>query len=469
MWHSVAVPCLIHGIVLMQGLSDSRSNDHPEMYMNISEIIQYRGYPSEEHDDVTADGYILSINRILHEKVNADNTVSQKFCLCGIFGVSLSLSGPKPVVFLQHGLLADGTSWIINLATNSLGFILADAGNDVWIGNSRGNAWSRRHTNLSVHQEEFWAFSYDEMAKYDHPAVIDFIVQKTGQEKLYYVGHSEGTTTAFTAFSTMPQLAQIIKMYFALAPIATLKYAQSLLTKLALLPDAVIKNSYDRIFFADLFAAEFCSQGILSEFCGNLMFELCGFNEKNLNMSRIYVYITHAPAGTSVQNVIHWKQAIKSGKLKAYDWGIPSNKVHYDQPVVFLQHCLLTDGTSWIINLATNSLGFILADAGYDVSIVEECHLQDETLSVSQEKHWAFRAINSATIKASDSRLVQQVNAGFSEIIRYRGYLSEEYEIMTDDGYYLSINRIPFGIGNCKNSGLQPVLLQHGLVLEGTT
>ncbi|CAM4594021.1 unnamed protein product [Caretta caretta] len=80
-----------------------------------------------------------------------------------------------------------------------------------------------------------------------------------------------------------------------------------------------------------------------------------------------------------------------------------------------------------------------------------------------------FRSINSATIKASDSRLVQQVNSGFSEIIRYRGYLSEEYEIMTDDGYYLSINRIPFGIGNCKNSGLQPVLLQHGLVLEGTT
>ncbi|CAM5129117.1 unnamed protein product, partial [Eretmochelys imbricata] len=60
------------------------------------------------------------------------------------------------------------------------------------------------------------------------------------------------------------------------------------------------------------------------------------------------------------------------------------------KPVVFLQHCLLTDGTSWIINLATNSLGFILADAGYDVSIVEECHLEDETLSVSQEKHWAF-------------------------------------------------------------------------------
>lgn len=36
--------------------------------------------------------------------------------------------------------------------------------------------------------------SFDEMAKYDLPGIIDFIVNKTGQEKLYFVGHSLGTT-----------------------------------------------------------------------------------------------------------------------------------------------------------------------------------------------------------------------------------------------------------------------------------
>ncbi|XP_042712777.1 lysosomal acid lipase/cholesteryl ester hydrolase isoform X3 [Chrysemys picta bellii] len=269
MWLAVVVTCLIHGTV-SQGLVGDNTPFNPETFMNISEIITYWGYPSEEYDVVTVDGYILSVNRIPHGKVHADNT------------------GPKPVVFLQHGLLTDGSTWLTNVAKNSLGFILADAGYDVWIGNSRGNTWSRRHETLSVHQAKFWAFSFDEMAKYDLPAVIDFIVQKTGQQQLYYVGHSQGTTIAFIAFSTMPQLAQRIKMYFALAPVATVKYAKSPLTKLALLSNSMIK-------------------------------------------SRVHVYTAHAPAGTSVQNMIHWKQAIETGELKAYDWGIQFNRLHYNQ------------------------------------------------------------------------------------------------------------------------------------------
>uniref|UniRef100_A0A8B9H8X7 Lipase n=1 Tax=Astyanax mexicanus TaxID=7994 RepID=A0A8B9H8X7_ASTMX len=290
-----------------------------ELFIFTSEIIRYWGYPAEEYEVVTEDGYILSINRIPYGVKNKDS------------------QAPRPVVFLQHGLLAAGSNWVTNLPNTSLGFVLADAGFDVWLGNSRGNTWSRKHVSLSPDQNEYWEFSHDEMANKDLPAVINFITKTTAEEKIFYVGHSQGTTIAFMAFSTMPLLASKIKMFFALAPVATVAFTSSPMGKLSVLPEALIWDLFGRKDFfpqnelIKFFATEFCTKKPISVLCGNIFFLLCGFDERNLNMTRTPVYTTHCPAGTSVQNMAHWSQAVKTGKLMAYDYGKAGNMAHYNQ------------------------------------------------------------------------------------------------------------------------------------------
>lgn len=45
----------------------------------------------------------------------------------------------------------------------------------VWLGNARGNTYSRHHISMSNSDKKYWDFSFHEMAIYDLPAEIDFI------------------------------------------------------------------------------------------------------------------------------------------------------------------------------------------------------------------------------------------------------------------------------------------------------
>ncbi|NXX22960.1 LIPM Lipase, partial [Podargus strigoides] len=294
----------------------------PGFFFPQSQIICHRGYPSEEYEVLTHDGYYVTLNRIPHGRENPRNT------------------GSKPVVFLQHGLFGGGSHWVENPANNSFGFILADSGYDVWLGNSRGTSGSQRHQHLSADQVEFWDFSFHEMAMFDLPAMIDFILQKTGQKQIYYIGYSQGCTISFIAFSSMPELAQKIEMFFALAPVVTLKYARNPFLKLSFLLDRQFKilqlllgrtDASLRLRKLWRFLPQICRHSLLHKPCANFLFLLGGYNKKNLNTTQMDVYTSSFPEATSVKNIIHWIQVKKSGEFKAFDYGSKNPDVYHQE------------------------------------------------------------------------------------------------------------------------------------------
>ena len=58
----------------------------------------------------------------------------------------------------------------------------------------------------------FFRISWDQLGNYDIPSVLNYILQKTGQSKLSYVGHSLGCAMFFIAMINHPALNDKIEV-----------------------------------------------------------------------------------------------------------------------------------------------------------------------------------------------------------------------------------------------------------------
>ena len=300
---------------------DANAAYDPDQCRDTRQLIESRGFTCEEHDIVTKDGYILTAFRIVHPLMAANETTRS--------------------VILQHGLLSSSRDWLINApggdaseqlgdVGNNLGFELAKRGYDVWLTNSRGNKYSMKHVSLSSKDCQFWAFTYADMAKYDVPACIDYVLNMTGSKDLAYVGYSQGTLMMWGTLSRYPKYNEVVKPFIALAPIMSLQHISKALRAVAnlpLLPDLLGKIDAPFLPNCKLIRTieeTFCKPPLLP-ICLSVVGIAGGFDSSMINETRMEVYAEGVPAGTSNKNLLLFGQAIKTGKFADFDYGSKKN------------------------------------------------------------------------------------------------------------------------------------------------
>ena len=74
----------------------------------------------------------------------------------------------------------------------------------------------------------YFHFSWHEIGMYDLPAMIDYVLEVTGHQNLYFVGHSMGATIAVVMLSERSQYNEKFKITTLLAPVIRLKHNTSI-------------------------------------------------------------------------------------------------------------------------------------------------------------------------------------------------------------------------------------------------
>ncbi|XP_058118750.1 lipase 1-like [Anopheles ziemanni] len=292
--------------------------DEIDGMLESSELISKYGYPLENHEVTTSDGYILSLIRIppQHKSKNS--------------------SAP---MLLVHGLYASSADFLLIGPNNSIAYLLADYGYDVWMLDVRGNRYSRRHQHLDSRSKKYWDFSWHEIGYYDLPATIDRILELTRSKRLYYIGISQGATAFFVMVTTRPEYNGKVARMYALSPALYLQHVRSPILRWVGENLSDLKALLDTVGIWQLFPYNsaqyqiqkiFCPSHKTRTICVRLIELLYGPSSDGTDQLAQYILFGHNPSGISTKQMLHFSQLNRAGRFQQFDYGhVNDNLIHY--------------------------------------------------------------------------------------------------------------------------------------------
>uniref|UniRef100_A0A182N6M1 Lipase 3 n=1 Tax=Anopheles dirus TaxID=7168 RepID=A0A182N6M1_9DIPT len=429
--------------------------DEEDGVLETPELIRKYGYPVERHEVTTTDGYVLALTRIPPVR---------------------RPDAPSLPVLLAHGLFASSADFLIIGPNNSLAYLLADRGRDVWLVDLRGNRYSQRHTHLPSNAEAYWDFSWHEMGYYDLPAAIDRVLLVTGARRLHYIGYSQGTTVFFVMASTRPDYnAKIARMY-ALSPAVYVQHVRSPIFRWLAENSRTVKRFLDGLGLWQVLPhnrAQYTLQRTLCppqstrSVCVKIVEQLVGPNPNGTDPLAQHVVAGHNPSGASSKQLLHFAQLNRYGRFQQFAYErVEQNLARYgaEQPpaynlsAVTVPIVIFYGLNDWMIDPVN-----VVRVAGELPNLVSLTAVEDRNFN-----HLDFIVAKRVRALVYDKLLddLARLNLAMMyyqvELIRKYGYRARAYTVTTSDGYQLGVHRMSRKEG--PNAQLLPVLIIHGLL-----
>ncbi|XP_023947434.2 lipase 3-like [Bicyclus anynana] len=296
--------------------------------LNFTERSARFGFESDEHKVSTEDGYILTFFRM--RKKN-----------CGEL--------KRTPVILWHGLIQTSNHWLDAGLNASLAYLIAGECHDLWLGNDRGNYYSRAHVRLNPDKDsKFWDYSVDEIGRYDVPATIDYVLKYTGEDKVNFICYSQSGTTLLILCSERPGYCESkVNVFLGLAPSVKISNMKSTVVRVFLESLIRLKGILTTLGINEVLA----KGGVTHDFIGLVCLLrpaaniICGTGAGFLDSSHPgsvtgetwQMVSRHTPAGTSLRTLLHYSQIFKTDKFEKYDFGKARNLEVYgtEQPPTY--------------------------------------------------------------------------------------------------------------------------------------
>jgi lysosomal acid lipase/cholesteryl ester hydrolase len=188
----------------------------------------------------------------------------------------------------------------------------------------------------------FWNFTFEEMGTKDIPAILEHIFNLRNSEssninqelhssynnKITYIGHSQGTAQIFVAISkNQDYFNKYLNGVIALGPISKIKHFSSFILKQ--FSNNKIEKVFDIFKIKEVFTTKHPVNNInkimcdiIPSICEEALEMISDKSIKNNDSDKFLVWASHYPSGTSSKNIAHFSKILRDKQFEDFN-GVP--------------------------------------------------------------------------------------------------------------------------------------------------